>query len=71
MILADVRAALKEGRHPLLLTERTEHLDLLAAELAEDGLEIVTLRGGMGRTSLRDAMLRVDSPASPDFPKRL
>lgn len=56
MICADVCACLEEGRHPLVLTERTEHLDVLAAAFERQGAPVIRLRGGMGKKSLREAL---------------
>lgn len=53
-ICDDVFQSVTEGRSPLVLTERNEHLDALASRLT-DGIEhVVVLRGGMGRKQLRD-----------------
>jgi superfamily II DNA or RNA helicase/very-short-patch-repair endonuclease len=56
MICADVVAAVQAGRFPLLLTERTEHLRLLAEELAKVIPRVITLQGGMGRKAMHAAM---------------
>jgi superfamily II DNA or RNA helicase/very-short-patch-repair endonuclease len=56
LICADVAAAIEANRHPLVLTERTEHLAILREELQALGLECVTLQGGMG-TKQRAAAL--------------
>ncbi len=56
MICADVLHALREGRSPLVLTERTEHLELLAERLSGEKVDVITLRGGMGRKALRHAL---------------
>ncbi|MCW5556130.1 MAG: DUF559 domain-containing protein [Verrucomicrobiae bacterium] len=56
MICADVLHALREGRSPLVLTERTEHLELLAERLSREAVTVITLRGGMGRKALRHAL---------------
>ncbi len=47
LILDDVLSALGDGRSPILLTERRDHLEYLAARL--DGIvrHLVVLRGGM------------------------
>lgn len=58
-IAADVRAALTEGRSPLVITERTAHLEALAALLAPHVADLVILRGGMGVRDLRDARERL------------
>jgi len=47
-ILDDVIQALEERRSPIVLTERRDHLDFLAEELAPFARNLVVLRGGMG-----------------------
>ncbi len=61
MICGDVREALEEGRWPLVLTERTEHLALLEQSLSGTVAEVVVLRGGMGRKAMRAALERNDA----------
>lgn len=60
-ITADVVAALARGRHCLVLTQWTAHLDRLAAELSQRGHEPVVLRGGMGAKSRAAALARLVS----------
>ena len=57
MICADVLAAVKAGRFPLLLTERTEHVQMLADELAKAIPHVITLQGGMGKRALQAAIV--------------
>ena len=59
LICADVVNAVQEGRFPLLLTERTEHLQKLAEKLSTKISQVITLRGGMGRKELKDALDRL------------
>lgn len=47
MILNDVLHTLEEGRSPILLTERREHLELLAEKLRPLVKNIIVLKGGM------------------------
>jgi superfamily II DNA or RNA helicase len=47
MILNDVLHVLEEGRSPILLTERREHLELLAEKLRPLVKNIIILKGGM------------------------
>lgn len=47
-ILEDIKNAAKTGRSPLVLTERREHLDLLAAELEKHICNVIVLHGGLG-----------------------
>jgi superfamily II DNA or RNA helicase/very-short-patch-repair endonuclease len=48
-ICDDVIEAVQSGRSPLLLTERNDHLDNLAAQLAGRVRHVIVLRGGMGK----------------------
>jgi len=59
MICADVLNAVREGRSPLVLTERTEHLEVLAQRLSSRISEVITLRGGMSRKDLQAALDRL------------
>jgi len=59
MICADVRNVVREGRSPLVLTERTEHLQLLAERLSREIPNVITLQGGMGRPELQSALERL------------
>lgn len=47
LICQDVIQALRDGRSPLVLTERNEHLYALADQLAPEVQHLVVLRGGM------------------------
>lgn len=49
MIIADVIAAVGEGKSPLLLTERIEHLEYLAGMLQNRVKNFFVFRGGMGK----------------------
>lgn len=48
-ICEDIVAAVGEGRSPLMLTERNDHLDRLERQLSGTVRHLVVLRGGMGR----------------------
>ena len=56
MICADVLGAVREGRSPLLLTERIEHVLRLSQRLSEEIPNVITLQGGMGRKELQGAL---------------
>src|SRR3954451_7337700 len=60
-ITDDVVAALARGRHCLVLTQWTEHLDRLVTALTLRGHEPVVLRGGMGAKSRAAALARLES----------
>jgi hypothetical protein len=59
-VTADVTAALSRGRHCLVLTQWTAHLDRLTQALGDLGHSPVVLRGGMGAKS-RTAACRPSS----------
>jgi superfamily II DNA or RNA helicase/very-short-patch-repair endonuclease len=61
MICAEVLQAAAEGRSILVLTERTEHLETLAACLTPKVPHVVVLRGGLGRRRLRETLQQLAS----------
>lgn len=69
LILADVQQALKEGRSPVLLTERKEHLDILADVLRGDVKNLIILSGRLSTKERRETMERL--AAIPDNEVRL
>jgi len=58
-IIAEVVLAVTAGRSPLVLTERTEHLQALEAALRGQVPHVITLQGGMGRKSLAAALAQL------------
>ncbi|MBI4325158.1 MAG: DUF559 domain-containing protein, partial [Chloroflexi bacterium] len=67
LICADVVSAVREGRCPLVLTERTAHLQLLAQRLSSEIPRVISLQGGMGRKELQDALDRLANYSVPPF----
>ncbi len=61
LICQDVLGVVREGRKPLLLTERTEHLGQLAAMLAPQVPHVITLQGGMGKKELQNALNQLNT----------
>lgn len=59
MICADVVNAVNQGRSPLVLTERIEHLQRLAELLAPRIPHLILLRGGQSRKELNAALARL------------
>jgi superfamily II DNA or RNA helicase len=53
LILNDVIRALEDGRSPILLTERKDHLEYFAARLEGVARHLVVLQGGMGAKAHR------------------
>ncbi|HXY54054.1 MAG TPA: DEAD/DEAH box helicase family protein [Nitrospirota bacterium] len=69
IILTDVRQAIQEGRSPVLLTERKEHLDILTASLQGEVKHLIVLSGRLSPKERRETMARLD--AIPDGEARL
>lgn len=58
-ILDDVLQALEQGRSPIVLTERRDHLEFLAHALGGVAKNLVVLRGGMGARQRREVAERL------------
>lgn len=69
-IADDVARAVEQGRSPLLLTGRTEHLVHLEAALTGRVQNVVVLKGGMGRKQRREVNERLLA-AIPESEPRL
>ena len=59
MIFKDLLDAIKRGPSPLVLTERREHLKLLASRLENAVKNIIVLQGGMGVKQRKAVMSRL------------
>lgn len=66
MIIKDVVKAIKDGRSPLILTERTAHLELLADKFQSVVQNVVVLRGGMGANQRRNIAAWISNIPSKD-----
>ncbi len=69
LIFDDILLALEAGRSPVVITERREHLDTLAARLSKFAKNVVVLRGGMSVKQMRAAFAALS--AVPDDQERL
>jgi len=69
LICLDVVQAVREGRSPVVLTERTEHLEGLAERLSPEIGNLIVLRGRMGRKELMAAMAEL--AAVPEHEERV
>ena len=58
-VVVDTKAALSRGRHCLVLTQWTSHLERLDDAFRKEGLDPVVLRGGMSVAARREAMDRL------------
>lgn len=61
LILDDLKHSLGEGRSPILLTDRKDHLEYLARELHDSVRNLVVLQGGMGLKQRRRIMEHLSS----------
>jgi superfamily II DNA or RNA helicase/very-short-patch-repair endonuclease len=61
LICQDVIQTLREGRSPMVLTERNEHLDTLAKKLGPEVRHLVVLRGGMRKKELDSISARLSA----------
>jgi len=59
LIVDDVIRIHQEGRHSLVLTERTAHVELLARMLNEKIPDVITLIGGKGAKETRGVLARI------------
>jgi len=59
MIFNDVLTALEAGRSPVVLTERTDHLEALADRLSRFAKNVIVLRGGQSERKRREARERL------------
>jgi superfamily II DNA or RNA helicase len=69
LILDDVIGALEQGRSPILLTERKDHLEYFAAQLSRIARHVVVLQGGISALARRDVKRQL--AAIPDAEERL
>jgi len=60
-ILRDLSASVEEGRSPLLLTERVDHLEAFERRLAAFPYRTIVFRGGQGRRQRRSIREELDS----------
>ena len=61
LICADVVHAVRDGRCPLVLTERKKHLENLAGRLTSEVRHVIVLSGGIGTKRMREVSLRMSS----------
>lgn len=64
-VVDDVTTALRQGRHCLVLTQWTTHVERFTEEFRQRGLAPVVLRGGMTTKARHDAHNRLTMDESP------
>ena len=61
LIVDDVIVALEEGRSPIVLTERRDHLEFLAESFQDAAKNLVVLHGGMSAKERREIAERLST----------
>ncbi len=56
LIVKDVCHVLNNGRSPIILTERREHVELLSKLLSEHVEKVFVLQGGLGKKKMREVL---------------
>jgi superfamily II DNA or RNA helicase len=59
LIFDDVLRALEAGRSPVVITERTAHLEIIAMRLERFARHVIVLRGGQSEKQRRDSAARL------------
>jgi superfamily II DNA or RNA helicase len=59
LIFDDVLCALEAGRSPVVITERTAHLEIIAKRLERFAKHVIVLRGGQSEKQRRDIAARL------------
>jgi hypothetical protein len=65
LIFDDVLRALEAGRSPVVITERTAHLEIIAKRLERFARHVVVLRGGQSEKQRRDVAARLAAIPKP------
>jgi superfamily II DNA or RNA helicase len=66
LIFDDIVAALEAGRSPLVITERKDHLELLAERLSKFCKNVIVLKGGMSSREAKAAIAALEACGEDD-----
>ena len=69
LIIDDIVLSLKAGRTPIVLTERKDHLELLAERLSGQVKHLIVLKGGITAKKRREALVALNTV--PESEERL
>lgn len=61
LIISDVMGVIKEGRNPIVLTERLEHLEYLEGAFTDLFARVIVLKGGMGVKQRQEVLNKLRS----------
>ncbi|MCK8058429.1 MULTISPECIES: DEAD/DEAH box helicase family protein [unclassified Fusibacter] len=59
LIVTDVARVIDEGRNPLVLTERTSHIDQLVNLMSEKDFEVIVLSGNLKTSDRKESIRRI------------
>lgn len=71
LLCGDITTAINGGAVPLVLTERTEHLDILAELLTGNNIETISIKGGMSRKDSVQAFTRIAETGQTGQPRAI
>lgn len=60
LIITDILTSVKEGRNPIVLTERTAHVDILSQMLKEHLKNVIVLTGNLSNKQRKEEMLKLN-----------
>jgi superfamily II DNA or RNA helicase len=66
LIAGEILTALRSGRSPLVLTERTEHIEILSRLLEPEVTHLIVLKGGLSKKELKDALEKIATIPEPE-----
>lgn len=69
MITEDIRKCVLEGRVPIVLTERVEHLKILKESLEDLEVPVVVYKGNMGKKKIKDIRDVIDDADRNNKPR--
>ena len=64
MIIQDIQQVLERGFTPLLLTERTQHVELLAEKLKPFVENVIVMKGGLSKKKRKERLEQIDQVQS-------
>ena len=69
MIIEDIKKCVLEGRVPIVLTERVEHLKILKESLEDLEVPVVVYKGNMGKKKIKEIQDVIDEADKNNKPR--
>lgn len=68
LIISDIISSVNDGRNPIVLTERTAHVDILASELKNHLKNIIVLTGNLSNKNKKEEIIKLNQiPKNENF----